>query len=85
MKAKEKRNKSLAETSEAKQAETIGEQPSDSLSRIQQRAYDLWRERGSRDGGAIDDWLQAEAEVHAALGSPEADRTREINYQPMRD
>ncbi|MBS1811855.1 MAG: DUF2934 domain-containing protein [Acidobacteria bacterium] len=85
MKAKEKRNKSLAETSEAKQSETISERPSDSLSRIQQRAYELWKGRGSGEGGAIDDWLQAEAEVNAALASPEADRTREINYQPMRD
>ena len=31
--------------------------------RIACKAYELWRERGSRDGYAIQDWLDAEAMV----------------------
>lgn len=31
--------------------------------RISQKAYDLWRERGSREGFALEDWLDAEAIV----------------------
>ena len=30
---------------------------------IRIRAYDLYTERGARDGRALDDWLQAEYEV----------------------
>ncbi|MGH9510318.1 MAG: DUF2934 domain-containing protein [Terriglobales bacterium] len=32
---------------------------------IRQRAYELYLERGSEDGHAAEDWLRAEAEVHA--------------------
>ncbi len=31
--------------------------------RIRLRAYELYERRGSRDGHALDDWLQAEAEL----------------------
>jgi hypothetical protein len=31
--------------------------------RIACKAYELWRERGSRDGYALQDWLDAEAMV----------------------
>ncbi len=31
--------------------------------KIRRRAYDLYEQRGRRDGHEIDDWLQAEAEV----------------------
>jgi Protein of unknown function (DUF2934) len=31
--------------------------------RIRHRAYQLYEQRGSVDGFALDDWLQAEAEV----------------------
>lgn len=38
--------------------------------RISQKAYELWRERGSREGYALQDWLDAEAivmeEIHEA-------------------
>ena len=30
---------------------------------IEQRAYELWRARGCRQDGALDNWLQAEGEV----------------------
>jgi len=31
--------------------------------RIRLRAYELYEQRGRRDGSAVDDWLQAEAEL----------------------
>jgi hypothetical protein len=31
--------------------------------RISHRAYELWRERGCRDGYALQDWLDAEVVV----------------------
>jgi Protein of unknown function (DUF2934) len=31
--------------------------------RIRQRAYELYEQRGKVDGLALDDWLQAEAEI----------------------
>lgn len=37
--------------------------PSDAEGRIRQRAYELYERRGRRDGFAMDDWLQAEAEI----------------------
>jgi Protein of unknown function (DUF2934) len=35
----------------------------DSQVRIAERAYDLYLERGSRTGYALDDWLDAEREI----------------------
>jgi hypothetical protein len=35
----------------------------DSQVRIAKRAYDLYLERGSRSGYALDDWLDAEREI----------------------
>ena len=32
---------------------------------IRQRAYELYLERGSKEGHAAEDWLRAEAEVRA--------------------
>ena len=34
-----------------------------SAEKIRRRAYQLYRDRGSRPGYAIDDWLQAEYEL----------------------
>ena len=34
--------------------------------RIRRRAHELYIERGSEDGAALDDWLQAEQEVIGA-------------------
>jgi Protein of unknown function (DUF2934) len=36
---------------------------SDIENRIRDRAYQLYEQRGSVDGFALDDWFQAEAEV----------------------
>jgi len=33
--------------------------------KISRRAYELYEQRGRRDGHELDDWLQAEAEVTA--------------------
>lgn len=33
------------------------------LQRIREKAYELFERRGKRDGHALDDWLQAEAEL----------------------
>ena len=41
---------------------------------IRLRAYDLYDQRGRADGHALEDWLQAEAEIlrssHTALETP---------------
>ena len=39
--------------------------------RIARRAYELYERRGGQDGGDINDWLKAEAEVKAALKAEE--------------
>jgi hypothetical protein len=39
---------------------------SDSEERIRQRAYEFYEQRGRVDGFALDDWLQAEAEIMGA-------------------
>ena len=46
-----------------------------SAEKIRRRAYQLYRDRGSRPGYAIDDWLQAERELQilAAAASPDAE------------
>jgi Protein of unknown function (DUF2934) len=35
----------------------------DAQQKIQQRAYELYEERGREDGHAEEDWLRAEAEI----------------------
>ena len=35
---------------------------------IRTRAYELYEERGRRDGHQLEDWIQAEQEVHDKLG-----------------
>jgi len=37
--------------------------PSDTEERIRRRAYEFYEQRGRGDGLALDDWLQAEAEI----------------------
>ena len=39
---------------------------------IARRAYDLFEQRGSRDGHDVDDWLEAERELRPALSSTAA-------------
>ena len=43
---------------------------SDIENRIRDRAYQLYQQRGSVDGFALNDWLQAEAEVLRAQKQP---------------
>ena len=43
---------------------------SDIENRIRDRAYQLYEQRGSVDGCALDDWFQAEAEVLRAQKQP---------------
>jgi hypothetical protein len=47
----------------------VGRQPSfdDLHARITVRAYELYVERGYRDGNALEDWLDAEREVLAGM------------------
>lgn len=46
------------------------ELPDGMWERISQKAFELWRERGYREGHALQDWLDAEAavmeEIHEA-------------------
>ncbi len=50
-----------AKSSQPRSAKTA--QSRDIEARIQQRAYELYEQRHRVDGFALDDWLQAEAEV----------------------
>jgi hypothetical protein len=43
--------------------------------RIRNRAYDLYQQRGSVDGHALDDWLEAKAEVLGVAANPIDGRT----------
>jgi hypothetical protein len=36
---------------------------------IRKRAYEIYRERGGGPGNAVDDWLQAEAELKLRSGA----------------
>ena len=38
--------------------------------RIRNRAYDLYLKRGCGDGYALDDWLEAKAEVLGVVSNP---------------
>jgi hypothetical protein len=40
--------------------------------KIQQRAYDLFIERGSKPGHAMEDWVRAEKEITAQKTEPKA-------------
>ncbi len=45
-------------------------QPNDIEESIRRRAYELYEQRGRIEGFALDDWLQAEAEVLRARTQP---------------
>lgn len=49
--------------------------PSGIEERIRQRAYELHEQRGTVDGFALDDWLQAEAEI---LGAQKQQQLRAV-------
>jgi hypothetical protein len=40
--------------------------------RIRQRAYEIYEERGREDNYALDDWLEAKAEVLGLARGPKA-------------
>ncbi len=40
-----------------------GESPGDRDEQIRRRAYELWEQRGRRDGGHEEDWYDAEKEI----------------------
>jgi hypothetical protein len=40
--------------------------------RIRNRAYQIYEGRGAQDGHALDDWLEAKAEVLGVVKSPAA-------------
>ena len=47
----------------------VQESPSETLpieERIRGRAYELYVQRGNQSGSELDDWLQAEDEIHRA-------------------
>ena len=56
---------SLSEMCKAQPLESILEH------RIRIRAYELYEQHGQREGSALRDWLQAEAEILRAMSSPE--------------
>ena len=41
----------------------VAKKPLDVTPRIARRAYELYEQRGRRDGGSVQDWGQAEREV----------------------
>ena len=55
--------------------------------RIRQRAYELFQERGGESGFHHEDWLKAEAEIRAEVGSDakdvEAAIAAEQNESPL--
>jgi hypothetical protein len=40
--------------------------------RIRARAYEIYENRGRQDGRALDDWLDAKAEVLGVIAKPRA-------------
>ena len=40
--------------------------------RIRARAYEIYEDRGRGDGHALDDWLEAKAEVLGVVKNPKA-------------
>ena len=43
--------------------EPVAAQSSPSIEQIQERAYEIYLERGGADGNDMEDWLQAEREL----------------------
>jgi hypothetical protein len=70
MNAKKKTDELKAEAPAEQQADGMPYDSGGLQTRIQQRAYDLWLERGGGDGDAEQDWFRAEAEINAAIGEP---------------
>ena len=66
---KQSTGKSMPQAAGRSGTSTIG-LPDGIWERISHKAYELWRERGYRDGYALQDWLDAEVmimeEIHEA-------------------
>ena len=67
------KKRSAVKSKSAAPARPVGppiELPEGMWERISQKAYEFWKERGSREGYALQDWLDAEAavmeEIHEA-------------------
>jgi hypothetical protein len=43
------------------------EAPCELQEQIRRRAYELYEQRGAKDGHELEDWLQAEAEVKQSM------------------
>jgi hypothetical protein len=71
MQAKEKHDELLAEAPATQQVIAPDGWPIEAVSWIEQRAYQIWQERGGDPGREMDDWLQAETEFEAAHATPE--------------
>lgn len=52
-----------APTSRPIQPSDPAESPDGVQERIAKKAYELWEQRGRREGKALDDWLDAQASV----------------------
>jgi hypothetical protein len=70
MNAKKKRDELHEEAPAEQQPDGAPYDSHDINARIQQRAYEIWQQRGGGESGADKDWLQAEAEINSALGAP---------------
>jgi hypothetical protein len=51
---------------------------SDLEDKIRNRAYDLYQRRGCADGKALDDWLEAKAQVLGVVASGDGRSTKRI-------
>ena len=58
--------KSSPRGSRGAQLTAATQEDADLQARIATRAYELYRQRGSQDGYALEDWLQAEREIRRA-------------------
>ncbi|MBX3235954.1 MAG: DUF2934 domain-containing protein [Nitrospiraceae bacterium] len=67
---KKSRTQRSVESGAGRSGAATVESPDGLWERISQKAYDLWQERGRREGFALEDWLDAEAivmdEIHEA-------------------
>lgn len=62
MKLQVKKKRELG-TLSSQDAGRTNRKPDDPQSRIAQRAYELYVQRGCQEGHAVEDWLEAEREV----------------------
>ena len=56
-----------AKLKSAKSPASKSTSPSEVEQRVRRRAYEIYEQRGRMDGLDLDDWLQAETEIMAAI------------------